>query len=51
LLFHSPFLQALGLVLLAGYASLAKLYWFSVPLRGILLSSALYAAALVLAHV
>jgi hypothetical protein len=51
LLFHSPFLQVVGLVLLAGYAVLAKLYWFSIPFRGIVLSAALYAAALILAHV
>jgi hypothetical protein len=51
LLFHSPFLQVVGLLLLAGYAVLGKLYWFSVPFRGILLSAALYIAALVLARV
>jgi hypothetical protein len=51
LLFHSPFLQMVGLVLLAGYALLAKLYWFSVPFRGVLLSAVLYIAAVVLAHV
>jgi hypothetical protein len=51
LLFHSPFLQVVGLLLLAGYALLGKLYWFSVPFRGILLSATLYVAALVLARV
>jgi hypothetical protein len=51
MLFHSPFLQVVGLLLLAGYALLGKLYWFSVPFRGILLSAALYIAALVLARV
>ncbi len=46
-LFASPFLLALGALLLAGYIALGKLYWFSVPYRGILLSSVLYAAGLV----
>jgi len=46
-LFASAFLLALGAVLLAGYIVIGKLYWFSVPYRGILLSSALYAAGLV----
>jgi len=46
-LFQSWFLLSLGLLLLAGYAFLAKRYWFSVPYRGILLAMALYVAALV----
>jgi len=46
-LLGSPFLLALGALLLAGYIALGKLYWFSVPYRCILLSSALYAAGLV----
>ena len=48
LLFQSPFLLLVGLLLLAGYAVLGKVYWFSVPFRGIVLSSALYVAALVI---
>jgi hypothetical protein len=48
-LFASPFLLVLGLVLLAGYAFLGRAYWFSVPFRGIVLSTALYVAALVIA--
>ena len=48
-LFGSPFLLVLGLVLLAGYAFLGRAYWFSVPFRGIVLSTALYVAALVVA--
>ena len=48
-LFRSPFLCLLGLLLLAGYAVLGKLYWFSVPLRGILLAAACYVAGLVVA--
>ena len=46
-LFESWFLLGFGLVLLCGYAFLAKRYWFRVPLRGILLSLALYVLALV----
>jgi hypothetical protein len=47
-LFHSAFLQCVGLMLLGGYAVLAKLYWFRVPFRAILLSAVLYLAALIL---
>ena len=46
-LFQSTFLLLLGLLLLAGYAFLGKVYWFSVPFRGIVLSTALYVAALI----
>jgi hypothetical protein len=46
-LFQSAFLLLLGLLLLAGYAFLGKVYWFSVPFRGIVLSTALYVAALI----
>ena len=46
-LFQSTFLLLLGLLLLAGYVVLGKVYWFSVPFRGIVLSAALYVAALV----
>jgi hypothetical protein len=45
--FQSPFLLLVGWCLLAGYVFLGKVYWFSVPFRGIVLSSALYVAALV----
>jgi len=48
LLFQSPYLLLLGLLLLVGYAVLAKLYWFSAPFRGVLLSAALYLAGLAL---
>jgi hypothetical protein len=47
-LFQSTYLQLLGLLLLVGYAVLGKLYWFSAPLRGILLSAVLYVAGVVL---
>jgi hypothetical protein len=46
-LLQSTFLLLLGLLLLAGYAFLGKVYWFSVPFRGIVLSTALYVAALI----
>jgi hypothetical protein len=45
-LLESAFLLLLGLVLLAGYAVLGRLYWFSVPFRGILAAAACYIAAL-----
>jgi hypothetical protein len=48
-LFASTFLLLIGLVLLTGYVFLGKVYWFSVPLRGIVLSTALYVTALVVA--
>ncbi len=47
LLFQSPFLLLSGLALLAGYVFLGKRYWFSVPLRGIVVAAALYAVALI----
>ena len=46
-LFGSAFLLIVGLVLLVGYAFLARRYWFSIPLRGILASLVLYAVALI----
>lgn len=48
-LFQSTFLLLVGLALLVGYVFLAKSYWFSTPLRGILVATVLYAAALVIA--
>jgi hypothetical protein len=48
-LFQSWFLLLLGLLLLAGYAFLGKRYWFSVPFRGIVLATTLYALALIIA--
>ena len=48
-LFRSPFLLVLGLLLLGGYVFLGKVYWFSVPFRGIVLSTVCYIAALVVA--
>jgi hypothetical protein len=47
-LFQSNFLLSLGLVVLVAYAFLGKLYWFSIPFRGILLATVCYAIALVI---
>ena len=46
-LFSSVFLLVLGLATLCAYLLLARLYWFKVPFRGIVLATALYAAGLV----
>ena len=46
LLFQSMFLLLLGLVMLVGYLLLAHNYFFSIPLRGILLATVLYSIAL-----
>jgi hypothetical protein len=46
-LFTSRFLLCLGFVYLAVMVVLARLYWFSVPFRGIALAAALYAAGIV----
>lgn len=46
-LFQSPFLLLTGLFLLAGCVFVGKVYFFSTPFRGIVLSTALYVAALV----
>lgn len=45
-LFGSLFLRALGLAMLLGWVVLARLYFFSVPLRGVLLATALYVLGL-----
>jgi len=46
-LFQSTYLLLVGLLLLTGYAVLGKLYWFSAPLRGIVVSAELYIAGVV----
>lgn len=51
LLFGSLFLQALGLVLLASYVVLARLYFFSVPFRGVMAATLLYIAGIAVAAV
>jgi hypothetical protein len=47
-LFHSPFLCILGLAFLLGYVVLGKLYWFSVPFRGVVLATVCYVSGFVL---
>lgn len=51
LLFRSPFLLVVGLAMLGGLLALAKRYWFSVPLRGVAVSLALYVASVVVSLV
>ena len=46
-LFQSRFLLAAGLLFLVGLAALGKLYWFSIPFRGIVLATVLYCLGLV----
>lgn len=45
--FESRFLVIAGLVFLASYVGLARRYWFSIPFRGIVTSTVLYALGLV----
>lgn len=49
-LFGSPFLQALGLVTLASFLVLSRAYFFSIPLAGMAIATALYLAGVALAH-
>ncbi len=46
-LFTSPFLMVVGLVMLGGLAVLGKLYWFSIPFRSICVSFVCYVASYV----
>lgn len=46
-LFKSGFLIAVGALLLAGYVTLARLYWFNIPLRGVAAAAVLYALGLI----
>ncbi|MBP6115649.1 MAG: hypothetical protein KBC57_10975 [Neisseriaceae bacterium] len=39
---HSPFLLAIGFILLLSLFGLAKRYWFKVPTKGIALATILY---------
>ena len=45
-LFQSLFLSIVGLAFLVGYVFLGRRYWFSIPFRGILAATVLYAVAL-----
>ena len=46
-LFKSWFLIAVGALVLGSYLALARLYWFHIPLRGVLVAAALYALGLI----
>lgn len=50
LLFSSPFLLAVGLAALVGYAVLAKACFFSVPFIGVLISCACFITGMALSH-
>lgn len=50
MLWQSGFLLTLGLATLIAYVVLARLYFFSIPFRGVTLATLLYVAGLV-AHV
>ena len=47
LLFQSPFLLVVGLAMLGGFVVLSKVYWFSVPFTGIIISLACFVASIV----
>jgi len=49
LLFSSPYLLVLGLLMISGLFVLGKLYWFSAPFRGICFSLACYVASIIAA--
>ena len=50
LLFHSWFLGLTGVIVLAAYLTMAKLYWFIRPLQGIALALLSYVAAFIVAN-
>jgi hypothetical protein len=50
LLFRSPFLLVVGLAMLGGFVVLCKVYFFSWPLRGIIISVACYLASIALSR-
>jgi hypothetical protein len=45
--FQSPFLIGAGMAMLAGLVALGRLYWFSIPSRGIIAATVLYVLGLV----
>lgn len=49
-LFHSLFLLVVGLAMLGGFVVLCKVYFFSVPLKGISIALACYVASLALSR-
>jgi hypothetical protein len=50
LLFRSPFLLAVGLLMLGGLVMLCKAYFFSAPLTGASISMACYVASIALSR-
>jgi hypothetical protein len=50
-LFTSPFLIVVGLLMLGGFVVFAKLYWFSIPFWSICVSLACYVASVVASRV
>ena len=48
--FESAFLVFAGLALLAGYVVLGRLYWFSIPFRGIVAATVCYMLGLVVRY-
>ena len=46
ILWQSGFLLALGLIVLVAYVVVAKIYFFSIPFRGVTLATLLYVAGL-----
>lgn len=50
LLFNSPFLLVVGFAMLAGLAVLAKVYWFRIPFRGVVVSLVCYVSSIVAWH-
>ena len=50
LLFHSPFLLVVGVVVFVGLVVLCKVYFFSVPLAGISIALACYLAGIALSR-
>ena len=47
LLFKSPFLLAVGLAMLAGLVFLGRVYWFSIPFRGICVAALCFLISIV----
>ena len=47
LLFSSPYLLVVGLIMVAGFFALAKAFWFSIPFVGTGISLACYVASII----
>ena len=50
MLFQSGFLLSIGLITLLSYLFLGARYWFSIPFRGVAISTTLYVSALAVAN-